>query len=169
MLRSILTFILSLCIAMPAIEVSLKIKKPKEEVYKIIKKMEDFPTFMRDVKNLTVIKRMDDRIVTAWETEIDDAPVSWKEEDYFDDAAFQLKFNMLEGSYKEYQGYWLLEDIHNGTKLTIKANFDWGIPILEKYVGKSLETKARRGIIGLGLEGGSDFRNPIGDLALLLN
>lgn len=135
---------------MSTIEVSVKIKGPKDRVYKAIKDMESFPNFMRDVKTLKIIKRFsENRIITAWETEIDGAPVNWKEEDLFDDANCQLKFNMLEGSYYEYQGYWIIQDFHNRTRLTIKADFDWGIPVLEKYVGKTLEDKARRGLLGM--------------------
>jgi hypothetical protein len=90
-------------------------------------------------------------MVTIWETEIDGAPVRWKEEDFFDAANYQLKFNMLEGDYAQYQGYWLIEDLRKtkGSRLTIKADFDWGIPVLEKYVSKALEDKARRGLLGM--------------------
>lgn len=135
---------------MPVIEVSTKIKRPKIEVYKTIKNMESFPTFMRDIKNLNVIKRFsENRIVTSWETEIDGAPVSWKEEDIFDDKNCQVKFSMLEGYYKSYQGYWLLKNEANGTKLSLRVEFDWGIPILEKHVGMALENKARHSLLGM--------------------
>ena len=135
---------------MPIIEASVTIKGSKSEVYKVLKNMEDFPNFMRDVKSLNIIKRLgDDRIVTAWETEIDGAPVHWKEEDYFDLANYQVKFNMLEGNYNEYQGYWSIQPSHNSVKLSIKLEVDWGIPVLEKYVGKVLESKARRGLLGM--------------------
>ncbi len=134
---------------MPKIEVSVIIKRPKAEVYNLVKNMEEFPQFMRDVKNLKVIKRLNDRIVTAWNTEIEGAPVSWREEDFFDDTAYEIKFNMLEGDYAQYQGRWALEDYQNHTKLILEANFDWGIPVLENYVGKALESKARRGFLGM--------------------
>ena len=115
----------------------------------MVKDVESFPNFMRDVKALRILKRMDNGIVTAWETDIDGAPVNWKEEFYFDDPNFQVKFNMLEGNYKEYQGRWLIENHHHQTKLTIEVDIDWGIPILEKYVGKVLQDKARRGLLGM--------------------
>jgi ribosome-associated toxin RatA of RatAB toxin-antitoxin module len=135
---------------MPIIEASVIIKGSKNEVFEVIKNMEDFPRFMRDVKSLNIIKRIsEDRIITAWKTEIDGAPVYWKEEDFFDQANYQVKFNMLEGNYKEYQGYWLIQPSHNSIKLSIKLEVDWGIPVLEKYVGKALEAKARRGLLGM--------------------
>lgn len=134
---------------MPTIEVSIIIKRPQNEIYKVIKNMEDFPNFMRDIKNLKIIKRSDNKIITAWEAEIDGAPVNWKEEDYFDDVNHEVKFNMLEGNYKEYYGTWQIKSHHKYARLTLSANFDWGIPILEKYVGKALREKARHGLLGM--------------------
>jgi len=135
---------------MPIVEVSTKIKRPRLEVYKAIKNMESFPEFMRDIKSLNVIKRLNEnRIITSWETEIDGAPVSWKEEDIFDDANFEVKFNMVEGYYKAYQGLWSVKSTSEGTQLNIRVEFDWGIPVLEKHVGKALENKARRSLRGM--------------------
>jgi len=135
---------------MPKIQVSVKIKKRPEQVFKIIKDMESFPAFIRDVKSVKIIKRTDDSLVAAWETDVDGAPVNWKEEVVFDEKNFQAKFNLLEGSYKAYNGRWMVEGHHNDSaKLTLEANFDWGIPILELYVGKALEEKARRGLLGM--------------------
>ena len=135
---------------MPIVEVSTKIKRPRLEVYKAIKNMESFPEFMRDIKSLNVIKRLNEnRIITSWETEIDGAPVSWKEEDIFDDDNFQVKFNMVEGYYKAYQGLWSMRSVADGTELSIRVEFDWGIPVLEKHVGKALENKARRSLRGM--------------------
>ncbi len=135
---------------MPKIIVSVKIQKPKEEVYQLIKNFEDFPNFMQDVKSLKVIKRLsDNKILTAWNIEVDGAPIDWTEEDYFDEANFRIEFSMNEGSYNEYQGFWLLQGLHNATKLTLEANFDWGIPVLEKFIGKTLEDKARRSLLGM--------------------
>lgn len=123
---------------------SIKIRKPKEEVYRLIKNMEDFPDFMRDIKSLKVIKKHNsNQMITEWKIEIAGAPIEWREEDYFDNANFRINFNMLEGNYKEYRGYWLLQNSMLGSKLTIEASFDWGLPLLEKFIGKVLENRAR--------------------------
>ena len=136
--------------AMPRIKISVNIKRPKREVYKVIRDMEKFPNFMHDVKSLRIVKRVsDEHFITLWEIEIDGAPINWKEEVFFDEASSQIKFNMMEGSYKKYHGAWSLQDSRLGTKLIMVVEFDWGIPILEKYVGKALETKARRGLLGM--------------------
>ncbi len=135
---------------MPRIAVCVNIKKPKEEVYELIKKMDDFPGFMQNVKSLKIIKQLEDnRVVTAWEAEIEGVSLCWKEEDCFDDLNQEIRFSMLEGNYKGYRGRWLIEPNPQGCKLTLEADFDWGIPILEKYVGKALADKARHGLLGM--------------------
>ncbi|RJP28851.1 MAG: hypothetical protein C4533_03405 [Candidatus Omnitrophota bacterium] len=137
---------------MVTIEASCVIKKPKEKVFEILRDMESYPSFMRDVKNLKVIKSLSDtKFITSWETEIEGAPVNWKEEDNIDEPAGIIKFNMVEGYYQSYQGIWHVKEWHDGSKLTLKADFDWGIPILEEYVGSVLKKKAERGLTGMVL------------------
>jgi ribosome-associated toxin RatA of RatAB toxin-antitoxin module len=135
---------------MPRIKACVNIKKPKEEVYELIKKMEDFPGFMHNVKSLKIVKQLgDNKVVTAWEADIEGVLLCWKEEDCFDDLNQEIRFSMLEGNYKGYRGRWLIEANPQGCKLTLEADFDWGIPILEKYVGKALADKARHGLLGM--------------------
>lgn len=135
---------------MYSFEASITIKRLAPKVYQAIKNMEDFPNFIRDVKNLKIIKRIDDnKFVTFWEIEIDGAPLRWKEEDSFDDENLRLKFNMLEGDYSKYQGSWQINGDGKITKLTIEASLDWGIPVLEKYVRKAFESRARKSLRGM--------------------
>jgi ribosome-associated toxin RatA of RatAB toxin-antitoxin module len=135
---------------MYSFEASITIKRPAPKVYQAIKNMEDFPNFIRDVKNLKIIKRIDEnKFISLWEIEIDGAPLRWKEEDSFDDENLQLKFNMLEGDYSKYQGSWQINGDGKITKLAIEASFDWGIPVLEKYVKKAFESRARRSMRGM--------------------
>jgi len=135
---------------MPRIRVRVKIKKKQDEVYELLKKMEEFPGFMKNIKSLKIIKHLEEnKIVTAWEAEIEGALLCWKEEDCFDDLIREIRFSMLEGNYKGYRGRWLVESAESGCRLTLEADFDWGIPMLEKYVGGALEEKARHGLLGM--------------------
>ena len=134
---------------MPRIEVSTLLKNKAAEVYGLIKNMEAFPDFMRDVKSLKIVKALPDKIITAWEIEIEGAGIKWKEEDIFDEEKLELNFSAIEGDYKEYQGKWKVTPLPKATKLSIEANFDWGIPVLEKYVGKTLEKRARLSLTGM--------------------
>lgn len=135
---------------MPRIKVCVNIKKPQAEVYELIRKMDGFPGFMQNIKSLKIIKHPEEnKIVTAWEAEIEGVLLRWKEEDCFDDLNREVRFSMLEGNYKGYRGRWLVESRDSGSRLTLEADFDWGIPMLEKYVGPALKEKARHGLLGM--------------------
>lgn len=131
---------------MPVIKLSTKINRNKPIVYNLLKNMHDFPTFMRDIKKLEIIKKDNNKLITSWEVEIDGANVIWKEEDSFNDKEMSLKFRMIEGDYKEYEGEWRLENTLSGSKINLTVYFDWGVPALEKLVGNILEKKARKAL-----------------------
>jgi len=134
---------------MARIEVSTRIKGPAERVYSVIKDMEDFPSFIRDIKSLKIIERLPDKIITAWDIEIKGRHLSWKEEDIFDDEKLELNFSALDGEYKEYQGSWKVIPQRNHTRLSIELDFDWGAPMLEKYIGKTLKKRAQLALLGM--------------------
>ena len=134
---------------MARIEVSTRIKGPAERVYHTVKDMEDFPNFIRDIKSLKVIERLPDKIITAWDIEIKGRPLSWKEEDVFDDGKLELSFSAFEGEYKQYQGRWKVRPQRNYAELSIELDFDWGAPMLEKYIGKTLKKRARLALLGM--------------------
>ncbi|HAH21678.1 MAG: hypothetical protein A2Y00_06605 [Omnitrophica WOR_2 bacterium GWF2_43_52] len=131
---------------MPRIEVSKIIHADKKHVYDIIRNMESFPEFMRDVKKVRVVESQGNRVVAEWKTDIDGAPVEWVEEDIFDGEKMTCSFKAIEGDYK-YEGLWKLsEDGAGKTRVSILANFDWEVPTLEKFIGNILEKKARNSL-----------------------
>ena len=135
---------------MPRIVVERIIPIKKEKVYEILKKVEDFPTFMKSIRSLKVVDRSDNRLVTSWQVDIDGALIIWEEEDIFDDNNFSLRFNMLKGDYGSYSGEWKLEDSGaNRTKVKLIADFDWGLPAFEQLVWKILEKKAKSSLNGM--------------------
>lgn len=123
------------------------IKENIVEVFNILKNFQDFPKFMRDVKNVKIVETKGKRIIIEWEIEIDGAPIYWKEEDEIDEEKKSIKFKMLEGDYGSYEGEWQLKKIdEQKTKLIFYAGIDWGIPTFEKFVGKTLEIKTRKSL-----------------------
>ena len=56
----------------------------------------------------------------------------------------------LRSKWLDSKGIWKLEGSNNGkTNVFISADFDWGIPKLEKFIGHILEKKARRSLRGM--------------------
>jgi len=127
----------------PYVESFINIKALKEEIYKVTKDMEKFPEFMRDVKEVNLIKKEEDKTVTEWITDIDDIMISWTEEENFDDEKCLIKYKLIEGDLDKFEGEWRFEDAPNGTKVTLTVDFDFGMPSMEELLGPVLELKVR--------------------------
>lgn len=132
---------------MPKINISTHIRKQLSVVYSILKNVERFPQFMRDVKEIKVIRKISDKeIITKWKVDIDGTPVEWTEEDIFNDNERKLKFRMLEGDFDKYEGIWTLMPTTKGTRIILDTYLEWGVPNFEKYIGHVLEKKACKSI-----------------------
>lgn len=129
---------------MTNIELSVLVEKSRERVYAMLKNLEEFPRFMRDIRKLEVVERAPHRLVTHWEVNVDGAMVAWKEEDIFDDKAMNVKFKMLEGDYTAYSGRWDIKDLSRKTKINLTVDIDWGAPAFEKVIGSILRRKEKR-------------------------
>ncbi len=128
---------------MPYVETSIEISADKKGVYELACDMEKFPEFMPDVNQVKTLKRETGKTVTAWETEVDGIPISWTEEEIFDDAAPKITYRLLEGDLDKFEGEWRFEDIAGGTKVTMTVDFDFGMPNLEDLLGPVLEMKVK--------------------------
>ena len=88
---------------MADIKVSVEINKEPEKVFDFIRyNLEKFPEFMKDVKRLETVDKLDGRLITAWWVDVDGVIVKWKEEDIFDRKKLALDvLDSMEGVYAE--------------------------------------------------------------------
>lgn len=128
---------------MPIIEVSKLVKQDKNKAYNLLKNIENFPQFMKNIRSIKILERGEKKIIANWNVVIDGAEIFWKEEDSFDEKNCKVDFRMLEGDYNKYTGTWSVEEDKKGSRIILKVDIDWGIPILGKHVGRILERKAR--------------------------
>lgn len=126
---------------MPYIEVSIEIKGNKYDIYNVAKEMEEFPKYMKDVKSVKITERFDNKTITEWQSDLDEAPVWWRELDEFDDNAPKITYKLIEGDLEKFEGEWRFEDTDNGTKVTLTVDYDFGIPAFENVVGPILKIK----------------------------
>lgn len=130
---------------MITIELSISVNQKKEQVYNLLKNLQEFPRFMRDIKKLEIIENKNHRLVTLWEIDIEGTAVAWKEEDVYDDTSMSMQFRMLEGDYGVYNGKWQITNgLSKETIVHYSVNIGWGIPSFEKVIGNILEKKQRR-------------------------
>lgn len=97
---------------------------------------------MPNVESVMVVKRRGNTTVTEWETDNDGTPITWTEEDTFDDEVYSIKYRLLEGDLDKFEGEWTFESLEEGTtKITLTCEYDFGIPELTNMIGPTLEEK----------------------------
>lgn len=133
------------------ITVTTLIRKNRQTVYQALRDIERFPSFLKDVKQIVLRSSNGNKIVTDWKVDIDGTPIQWSQETLLDDRNQRvIHFKMLEGDYDQYEGTWLLEEIDkNATRVKVCVHFNWGVPGLERFIGKTFEEKARATLKGM--------------------
>lgn len=126
---------------MPYLEVSEKIKGDKFKVYNLAKEMEKFPQYMKDVKFVKVTERFNNKTITEWKSDLDEAPVWWRELDEFDDETPKITYKLIEGDLDKFEGEWRFEDVSEGTLIILTVDYDFGIPAFDNIVGPILKIK----------------------------
>lgn len=128
---------------MSFIEARILINGTPEKIYALAKNMERFPEFMPDVEEVKVLERGDGRTVTEWTTSVEGIPITWSEEDIFDDASNTITYRLIEGDLDKFEGAWTFEPVDEGTQVTMTVDFDFGMPTLADLLGPILEVKVK--------------------------
>lgn len=129
---------------MPYVEVSQVIQAQKEEIYQIIKRMEDYPKFMKDVISVETLEKGKNTTITYWVTKVDGRTIKWKELDQFDDEKCHIAYKQISGDLKRFQGEWILEESDLGTKVVLTVDFDFGIPMIAPLLNPVLKKKVKQ-------------------------
>lgn len=98
----------------------------------------------QSIKNLRILKREKNKLLTRWEIDVEGAQLSWYEEDVLERDKGIVKFQMREGDFGNYWGFWRILPSRAGKiKLELKAHYDWGLTVLEPHVKRMLEKKTK--------------------------
>ena len=120
--------------------------KPRE-VFREILKINDFVTFMPNVKKSEIIERKGLTVKTRWSIEIDGIPISWIEEEVVDPLRLTIRFRALEGDLEKFDGEWVLKPDPKGTRIEIGLRAGLGIPLIERLVSKTLKEKIEKNFV----------------------
>ncbi len=130
-------------------ESSIIIKRGKKEVYNLLKDIEKFPQFIKDINSVKIVERTEKGIVSDWNMNIDGLPLSWRQLSILDEQNGVIRFRMIDGDFDKYAGEWKLAELLTGTEVRLSIAVDWGVHFLNKYVGAALETKTRSILQGM--------------------
>ena len=128
---------------MPFVETKIVVGAAARDVYELAKDLERFPEFMPDVELVTVVERDGNRLVSRWKTLVEEAPIEWIEEDFFDDDALRVDYKLLEGDLETFEGSWTFHQRDGETHVALGVTYDFGVPTLAELIGPTLHKKVR--------------------------
>ncbi|MFZ5626088.1 MAG: type II toxin-antitoxin system RatA family toxin [Bacillota bacterium] len=143
---------------MPKIRVSKWVAAPKAVVFPLAAAMEDYPKFMRNVKEVRIINREHNYAISAWKTEVDGRMFCWLEEDRFYPEQGQIDYKLISGDLKKFEGSWVIEDKDGGSLVSLTVDFELGVPALAPLLNPILSKKTKENCLAM-LEGIAGYVN----------
>ena len=131
---------------MPTVESEIVIGAPVEKVYALAKDIERFPEFMADVQSVEILEQTPARQVSHWVGVIKEfnRTVSWTEEDFWDDQQLRCTFRQTEGDYTEYGGEWEFGEDPKGTRVYLRIDFEYDVPLIGGLIKGLLQRKMQQ-------------------------
>jgi uncharacterized membrane protein len=130
---------------MPKIELSITINAPVDHVYAVARDVESFPSFMADLKSLTVVERSEDglRTVTDWTGLIREfkMEVKWTQEDIWNPEIHRDDFRMLKGDMNSMSGFWLFTAEGSGTRFDSVMEYEYDVPLIGPMIKALIKKK----------------------------
>ncbi|HEY3268276.1 MAG TPA: SRPBCC family protein [Armatimonadota bacterium] len=136
---------------MPVVENSVWVKAPVDIVMGVAKDYEAFPTFMADVKSVTVIERDGPRVVAKWVARAEEVKmdIKWTEEDIWDDANQKSHFRQLSGDYEKFEGDWTFTAENGGARFDSVVDVEFNIPLIGALIKGLIAKKMRENLDGM--------------------
>jgi ribosome-associated toxin RatA of RatAB toxin-antitoxin module len=129
---------------MYSLNLRINIDVPRSSLIKIWRRPDILLKEAKNIERLRITKRDKYSIYTDWLVKIDGMQLGWKQRDKLSLKEGIINFRAIDGEFKKYQGVWrIMPNENNKTLLEVEVTIDWGIPVLEKHVKKSLEKKSR--------------------------
>ncbi len=132
---------------MPQVEVSRSVPASAEAVYAFLRRMEEFPRYMKSVDEVRVLERGEGFTVTRWATRLHGAPFRWTERDEFDDRECRVRYRLVEGDLKRFEGEWILEPSGGCTKVTLTVDFEFGMPMIASLLNPVARLMIRENVL----------------------
>lgn len=127
------------------VRISKVLRAKKWKVLRLITKVEDFPKYMPNVKQCSVIEKHARASLTSWSVDVDGIPFNWKEKDEFDFENFTVHFKAIEGDLEVFEGRWMLADHPaGGTEVRIEVSLQIGIPMVGQLIGGVIGEKLKK-------------------------
>lgn len=107
------------------IESYIYINKDRDKTYEVVKNIDKYFHFMLNIEDVKLLNKRPDYRLSEWKININDTPISWQQEDYFNDRIRQITFKSLRGDLGSFQGSWQVQqEQDNKTKISFAIKLD---------------------------------------------
>lgn len=128
---------------MPCVESKIIINGDAESIFKIIKNMEAYPSFMQDLVSVKILEHGDNTTLSHWVSNVDGRKIVWTERDIFYPEDMRITYCQTEGDLKKMEGEWKLVALDQGTEVSLVVDFEFGIPMIAGLLNPILKKKVR--------------------------
>lgn len=104
--------------------------RTRDEIWKIVKEVNLYPTFMDHVLKVTIGSESGLIRVVDWEVLFNGNELRWKETNVLDEENYQMSYEQIEGDLSILKGCTSVLLDGNSIIVDYKVNFDLGIPAL---------------------------------------
>ncbi|MCW7536774.1 SRPBCC family protein [Aquabacterium sp. A7-Y] len=133
---------------MPLIVVKERIEEPIAKVWELVKNIEDYPRFMKPVREVKVLSRTGDVTDAEWEIELKGSLLRWSEREICRPEEHRIEFVQIEGDLEKFEGHWDLKAASpEATEVELQVDFEIGIPMLRDMLNPVAEKALRENAI----------------------
>jgi predicted amino acid dehydrogenase/ribosome-associated toxin RatA of RatAB toxin-antitoxin module len=115
------------------IHVSRMIPASKWRVIRLMTKVWEFPSYIPNVKEVTVIHKKHNTMQTKWRVQLEGMPMTWIEEDTLAFPENAIYFKAIEGDLAEFKGKWTFQEHPHGTEVSVNVLVKVGIPGFQAF------------------------------------
>lgn len=124
--------------------IKINVRTTKQRLWDLITHPETYPSFIPDIKDVTVLQRDRNVALVKWNVRHEEVDLQWTEQCHYDHENASLSFHMIRGDFAAYDGTLSIEHAGKGVDLIFDASIDWGLPSFEKVIAKVVEERVRR-------------------------
>ena len=135
---------------MPTFNYSIDVFADCNKAYSVLKNVSEYSSFMGSVKEVKIISKNDNVLLTQWNVLYDGVPIDWQEEIIFNDSDYSVKFKSVSGNYSR-RGTWKVftNNKNNKTSISLDITYDWNAPNFASYFGDVYNQKADKATKGM--------------------
>jgi ribosome-associated toxin RatA of RatAB toxin-antitoxin module len=123
------------------IRLSRTIQRDARDAFRVVEEIEQFPNFIPNVTQITILENSKERKVAEWVTSLDGTPLVWVEEGIYDHEKLEVKFRAVDGIFDRFDGTWRVIKLESGCTIEFELTYELGLPEIEDLIAPLLRER----------------------------